>query len=131
MVRSALGHREHADVEQRARRTAHDHRNIQSRLYLWLDMISRGTFRSSSPVTRTETPFRRSVMNRHDVHHAAKIATSRARTAERTAANSTTAGTNSVSVDVTDKQDVPSEEKIRNHCRGVIAEGARRPRGTL
>ena len=55
-------------------RIAADHRNIQSRLHLWLLMISKGTPRgSASPVTRTPTPFRRSVMNRHDVHHSAKI----------------------------------------------------------
>ena len=95
-------------------------------------MIAR-TFRgSSSLVTRTETPFRRSVMNRHDVHHAAKIAdVARAYSREDSGRNSTTAGTNSVSVDVTDvNRTYPSEEKIRNHCRGVIAGGgARRPRG--
>ena len=55
-------------------RIADDHRNIQSRLHLWLDMISRGALRgSASPVTRTLTPLSRSVMKRQEVHQHAKI----------------------------------------------------------
>jgi hypothetical protein len=38
-------------------------------------MMSSGTPRGkASPVTRTVTPFSRSVMNRHDVHQQLKIA---------------------------------------------------------
>ena len=55
-------------------RIAADHRNIQSRLHLWLDMISKGTCRGSgSPVTRTPTLLSRSVMKRHEVHQHAKM----------------------------------------------------------
>ena len=99
-------------------RMAADQRNIQSRLHLWLDMMSRGTPRGrASPVTRTLTPFRRSVMNRQDVHQHAKIQlVAREYRESETGRRNTVAGTRSVSVEVVAVNSTyPRELKMLNH----------------